>query len=578
MSRHPELPDAVRQSFVDALGSDDVQLVEDATTTGADGRSLRILSASSTGAPNKVLSFVLDEAGLLEPLVDAEARLGRTLRVFDEGSVPERPRPSKLPVTIDPTTNDFALELCSTWTEHITVTVPVSGATPKADVYLLSDTTGSMGSVIDAVKAGVGTIVGNPALAGFDVAYGVGNYRDFPIGEGFSSYAFAHQLAPTNDLVQVNAAVSTWAADEGQDTPEGQLWALNELSTSPAIGWRSDARRILVWFGDAPGHDPVCAAISGAGADVTEASATAALQAADITVVAISTTTGVPLALDDDPTSGATDYGVCGVGGAAGQATRITAATAGSHTTGIDAGTIVDTLTDLIEAAVTSTGNVSLVPTGQIPEFVESINPAGGYGPLPGDEEHVLGFDVTWRGTRECAKKDQVFEGTLDVVADGVVVASKQVRIVVPACKPHYVAEMVCGVSKPDREEHCVTVVPGQYATAVTIYNPSNCTVLIEKSFAPLVVDGKVIGREPETQPAKPFARIKLGPHEATMDDCCSLREALGADPEGLTLGVLDIVSSRELVVTAIYTAGQPGYDAKSGPAIDTRRIEATWR
>jgi hypothetical protein len=482
-------------------------------------------------------------------------------------------------VTIDPTSNDFALEKCATWTEHITVTVPVSGATPKADVYLLSDTTGSMGSVIDAVKAGVGAIVGNPGLAGFDVAYGVGNYRDFPVGTGLNSYAFAHQLSPTTDLVQVNAAVATWVADEGSDTPEGQLWALNEVSTNPAIGWRSDARRILVWFGDAPGHDPICAAISGAGADVTEASATAALQGADITVVAISTTTGVPLALDDDPTSGSTDYGACPTGGAAGQASRITAATSGSHTTGIDAGTIVDTLITLIEAAVTSTGNVSLVPSGPIAEFVESITPAGGYGPLPGDTEHVLGFDVVWRGTRDCAQKDQVFDGALDVVADGVVVASKRVRIVIPRCKPHYVAEMVCGVAKPDREEHCLTVVPGQYATAVTIYNPSNCTVLVEKSFAPLVVEGKVIGREPQTQHAKPFARIKLGPHEATMDDCCSLREALdGADPDGLTLGVLDIVSSSELVVTAIYTAGLPGYDAGAAPSIDTRRIEPTWR
>ena len=139
------------------------------------------------------------------------------------------------------------------------MTVPVSGATPKADVYLLADTTGSMGSVIDAVKLGVGAIVGNPALAGFDVAYGVGNYKDFPN----DPYAFDNQLSPTTDTTQVSAAIGTWTADGGCDGPEGQLFALHRLATDPAIGWRPDARRIIVWFGDAPGHDPVCAAISG---------------------------------------------------------------------------------------------------------------------------------------------------------------------------------------------------------------------------------------------------------------------------------------------------------------------------
>ncbi len=40
-------------------------------------------------------------------------------------------------------------------------------------------------------------------------------------------------------------------------------------------------------------------------------------------------------------------------------------------------------LVDLIKKAVTSIGNVHLVATGNTAEFVASINPAGGYGPLP---------------------------------------------------------------------------------------------------------------------------------------------------------------------------------------------------
>jgi hypothetical protein len=73
----------------------------------------------------------------------------------------------------------------------VTVRVPPSGIPPKADVYLLADTTGSMGTIIGAVQAGIGTIVTDPAFGGFDVAWGAGNYKDFPI-PGSSPYAFQH--------------------------------------------------------------------------------------------------------------------------------------------------------------------------------------------------------------------------------------------------------------------------------------------------------------------------------------------------------------------------------------------------
>ena len=52
---------------------------------------------------------------------------------------------------------------------------------PKADVYLLADTTASMGPIIGAVQAGILTVVNDPAFAPFDVAWGAGNYKDFPI-------------------------------------------------------------------------------------------------------------------------------------------------------------------------------------------------------------------------------------------------------------------------------------------------------------------------------------------------------------------------------------------------------------
>jgi hypothetical protein len=484
-----------------------------------------------------------------------------------EVHLPEQPLSLTIePVVIDPTSNDLVLPECSTERETITVTVPKSGAASKADVYVLADTTGSMGSIIGAVQAGITAVVNDPAFATLDVAWGAGEYKDFPIPS--SPFAFQHHLVPTPGAAAVAAAVATWSASDGGDTPEGQLFALQQLATDPAIGWRPGSKRIVVWLGDAPGHDPVCTAVSGV-ADITEASVTADLVAAGITVVAVSTDTGVAGALDGDPTIGSFDYAACPVGGSPGQATRIAAATpGGTHTSGVNAGSIVATLVSLISAAVQTIGNVNLQPNCSISSFVTSIAPPAGYGPLPGDVEHVLQFEVAWTGVRECANQEQVFTGSIDVIADGIVVASKPVTVRIPACRWHHSVEMICGLarSEPDR---CQTVVDGRYATAVTIYNPTTCPVTLEKRFAPLVLTGEAVGREPETIKGRPFAKLVLEPGKATLEDCCALEEAVGPTGGPLVLGVLDIVADHPLDVTVTHTAGglteqMPSIDARS--------------
>lgn len=578
------LPDAVRAHLARALGAE--PLPAGATEAHLPGGE-RVVEYHAVAAtsPNAVVTIVATADGALTSRGELTASLGHDpftphfdLPVLGIG--PTR----REPVTINPRRNSWRLDQCDRRTETITVTVPPTGTAPKADVYLLADTTGSMVPVIDAVKAGVGAILGDPALAAFDVAWGVGNYRDFTVPVP-NSYAFQHQLSPTTSTPAVAAAIATWTADEGGDTPEGQLYALQQLATDAGIGWRTDSKRIIVWFGDAPGHDPICTDLTGLPSAVTEATATAALTGADITVVAVSTTTGVVDALDGDPDPGSFDYPTCAADGTAGQATRITAATGGEHRTGVDPASIVTTLSDLIADAVQSTGNVHLEPTGDTAQFIESITPAAGYGPLAGDETHVLTFEVVWVGTKACAERDQVFTGTIDVVADGVVVASKRVRVVVPKCRYHYVVEVVCGVRPPterrddghdthgdvDKDGPCA-VVPGRYATAVLISNPSTCPAAIEKRFAPLVVDGKTIGREPDVQPARRFATIELPANHATMDDCCALHEAVDHGP-GLLLGVLDIVSDRPLEVRAVHTA-DGGPKSTGAPSITTRAVE----
>jgi hypothetical protein len=459
------------------------------------------------------------------------------------------------PVTIQPDTNVLTLNPGATLDETITVTIPQNAGPSKADVYFLADTTGSMAGVLAAVQAGANNILTALSGLGLDLMFGVGNYKDFPPA---SPSPFTHQLNPTNVAANVTAAIGVWSAIAGGDIPEAQFLALDQLAQPPggSTGWRAGAKRIIVWFGDAPGHDPICTAVSGLGSAITEASLTTNLVSEQIVVLAISTATP---GLDADPVPGSTDYtGTCGApGGSAGQGTRLAAATGGAFVTGINPGTIVNAIISLVTAAVSSINNVKLVPSATIAPFVASISPAAGYGPLSGAAEHVLKFEVKFRGI-PCTDKEQVFNGTLDVVADGAVVAAKRVQITVPACKPkavRYSVNFVCGTQEEGCD--CTPVRPGHYATQISIHNYSGDTVEIRKNFIPVVLAGAAVGREPKVAKARAEDAIKLPPHTATMDDCCRITELLfGAPVNGITIGVLEIVASRDVAVTAAYTTG----------------------
>jgi hypothetical protein len=570
------IPQAVSDALSTRLETDDIQLKHIDTVRVSGFGDVRLVSAHPTTRANSVESVTVDSSGVIRTRSELVKLIGRDVFVptFELG----RPtRVDRTPIQIDPLRNDWSLNKCETASETISVTIPPSGTAPKADVYLLADTTGSMSAVLESVAAASNAIISDPAFAGFDVAWGVGNYRDFPVDDGVhNSYAFAHQLSPSTSLPDATTAIGSWVAAEGSDTSEGQLFALDRVANESAIGWRADSKRIVVWIGDAPGHDPICASLTGLGFDITEATSTAALSAAAITVVAIGTNTGLAADLDGDPGASASDYtGLgCVPAGTAGQATRIAAATGGSYTSGLSPADVVAQLVGLIKTAISSVGNVHLTPTGQTAEFITSITPAGGYGPLPGDVEHVLTFEVAWRGSRACGREDQVFEGTIDVVADGVTVAAKPVRVTVPACRYHYPVTFICGEQRAG--DTCRTVEPGHYATLVTIYNPSTCPVVIEKRFAPVSLKGDVVAREPMTRPAKPFAKIVLGPGEVTMDDCCALREAVG-DLDSL-IGVLDIVAGGPLEVTVTTTTasseGEGDRKWYGAPGITARTVE----
>jgi hypothetical protein len=343
-----------------------------------------------------------------------------------------------IPIQVSPATNDLTLSRDQTFTEVVKVAIPKSGVIPKVDAYFLADTTSSMRDAIAAVQSGISDVLTQIQSLGADVQFGVGEYKDFPAPDpGRHPYAFAHQCSLSANITQVKAAVDAWTVTSGQDVPENQFYALDQVAEAPGgkIGWRADSRRIIIWFGDAAGHDAVCRQISGLSYDITEASVTAKLVAEKIKVLALSLkSSGAPAGLDDNPKMTPNGYeSFCGApGGTVGQGTRIAKATGGKIVQGVSANTIVETIKTELAAQITAIGNVSLVAKGATASFVQAIAPSAGHGPLSRDQDNEISFDVSWIGNVPATYEDQVFNGSLDVVADGEVIGGKTVKITVP--------------------------------------------------------------------------------------------------------------------------------------------------
>lgn len=216
----------------------------------------------------------------------------------------------------------------------ISKTVTTPEILPEPDIYFLADNTGSMGPAIANVMANATTILNSVKGSTNDPRFGAGYYRDFP----FDVAAFVNQApipAVDDGGSAALGAIGAWTASFGFDDAEGQFYALDQLANGVA-NWRSDSSKIVVWFGDAAGHDPICSTISGLAYDITEASVTAKLVAQEIRVIAIGvigTGSPIPDGLNGDPTGYSADYvSRCAtIDGSAGQPQRIAAATNGIY-------------------------------------------------------------------------------------------------------------------------------------------------------------------------------------------------------------------------------------------------------
>lgn len=235
---------------------------------------------------------------------------------------------------VDPPTYSDALDPGASVT--ITKTVSTPEVLPQPDIVLLVDRTGSMGDAIDNVKTNMASIVSTVEAAQPDAQWAVASYCD----EGEPDPFLLHSDL-TDDATATVSAVNSITLCNGGDLEESQLNALWEIGDGgDAVSFRPDSSRIVVWFGDAPGHDPSLGH--------TQADATTSLTDAGITVLAVS------VGFDDlDGT---------------GQATAITTATGGALYSGVSAGDLADTilagLTALpVEVGATTTCDAGLSAT-----------------------------------------------------------------------------------------------------------------------------------------------------------------------------------------------------------------------
>ncbi len=299
--------------------------------------------------------------------------------------------------SVIPSHYDATIPVGGSVTVHKTVNISTHpSSTSPVDVFFLTDTTGSMGTLISSVQSSISDILTSVSSLG-DVAFGVGEYKDFG---AYDPYAYRLNTPITKDITAVKNGIDAYSAYGGGDWPEANLYALDKVATDPYTGWRTGSTRILVWFGDAPGHDP-----SGG---VTEEMATNALKNANIVVEAMNL--GSPL----------------GGLNATGQPQRIADATGGDYYSSIDTSAIISEITDSISTVIIHYSKVGLDLSG-IPSGLSACVAPGEYtGTFDRSIDRSFGFDVTFRGDTA-----GIYDFDIPVLVDGGIVATESDRIVV---------------------------------------------------------------------------------------------------------------------------------------------------
>ncbi len=250
-------------------------------------------------------------------------------------------------------------------TVEVVKTVQTDPTLDLVDFYFLADNTGSMGGVIGNVKSVSSSLLTELQATYANAAFGVGRYLGDP-SEGYASYhtydygtAYDVIQPVTTDTAAVAAAIGEWYSSGGGDTPEANLYALHQAATEgadtagpgtgsgEATGWRAGAQKVILWFGDAPGHQDT----------VTLADAISTLLSEGVIVVAFNSVgpgRGIDKSFED------------GTGDSRDQASAVTDATGGALVNNFASVPVEDLVSTIIDAvgSATATFDLSLYVAG----------------------------------------------------------------------------------------------------------------------------------------------------------------------------------------------------------------------
>lgn len=242
------------------------------------------------------------------------------------------------------------------------------------DFLLLADNTGSMGGVINNVKSVANQLVTDLKTTYAGAQFAVARYLGDP-SEGVS-FSSAYQVLQKNTASETDTvtAINSWFASGGGDYPEANFYALqqgvqNGASTCPGLGstpgfcgtsgqpvdWRPSARKVVLWFGDAPSHQTT----------VTMNNIKAILASENASLVALNNGPATT-ALDDTNADG---------GQAGNQASSVTSSLGTNGAlinsfASVPIGDIVTTVKNAV-GAVTNTQDISLKVLGSVPAGLE---------------------------------------------------------------------------------------------------------------------------------------------------------------------------------------------------------------
>lgn len=178
-----------------------------------------------------------------------------------------------------PPSNDFTLPVVASPAIAVPIarmfSISAAADSNPVDVLFLSDTTGSMGGAVSNVKTNATSIINAVLAARPNTQFGAAEYKDFDCD--INPYLLNSPI--TSDIPAVQTAINGWYASGGCDAPEAQINAFYTIATDPATGFRENAAKFVVWFGDVYGHDP-----SGGHAILD---AVTALKKANIQVIAV---------------------------------------------------------------------------------------------------------------------------------------------------------------------------------------------------------------------------------------------------------------------------------------------------